>query len=62
MIFDTRCSLVRDQLLSLIDKYKNNYDLGSKVRTLFRNDPDVIDTPNDYKLGELVRKEINKQV
>ncbi len=58
MIFDTECSLVKNQLISLIEKYNNNYDLGSKVRTLFRNDPNVINTPNDYKLGELVRQNI----
>jgi hypothetical protein len=59
MIFN--CFVI-DQLKSLSDKYKNDYELGSKVRILFSNDINIINSPNDYKLGELVRKEINKQV
>ena len=60
-MFD-KCQLVRDQLKSLTDKYTNNYILGNKVRILFNNEEFVTNTPNDYILGELVRKEMNKQV
>jgi hypothetical protein len=37
----------------------NDADLGEKIRNLFRTDSFVTSMPNDYVLGEEIRKAIN---
>lgn len=50
----------KEQILLLIDMYQNNFELGSKVRSLFGYKEIVIEYPNDYNLGEYLRKNIKQ--
>ena len=46
-------------LKNLVKANGNDADLGEKIRNLFRTDSFVTSIPNDYVLGEEIRKTIN---
>jgi hypothetical protein len=46
-------------LKNLVKSNGNDADLGEKIRNLFRTDSFVTSMPNDYVLGEEIRKTIN---
>ena len=46
-------------LKNLVKSNGNDADLGEKIRNLFRTDSFVTSMPNDYVLGEEIRKAIN---
>lgn len=53
-------SFEKDQILSLIDMYPNNFELGSKVRSILGHKDIIIKYPNDYILGEYLRKSFKR--
>jgi hypothetical protein len=46
-------------LLEFSKSYPNDRDLGSQVRSSFRNDSFVMSLPNDSTLGKVIREKIN---
>jgi len=44
-----------DVLKSLTLQIPNDFDLGQKVRSLYRNNDFVSDYPNDFDLGSQIR-------
>lgn len=45
-------------LKGLTKSYPNDFELGGKVRNLFRNDSFVISLGNDKELGAEIRKSV----
>ncbi len=46
-------------LIEYVNKYPNNWDLGTEIRKLIPSNDLVRKYPNDGDLGEQLRKKIN---
>ena len=51
-----------EKLIELGRKFPNNQDLGKNFRLLFENNDFSISTPNDFELGNELRKIILKKI
>lgn len=51
-----------EKLIELGRKFPNNQDLGKNFRLLFENNDFSISIPNDFELGNELRKIIYKKI
>ena len=53
------CMFIIEQIETLCKNNPNDYFLGEKVRSLFGDDESIKQIPNNFSLGNIIRKYIN---